>query len=464
MKFPFIARCGAGALLAVVLSASLPAQSQGQPEKKQHSLSEKTSEALKNLGPLQAEKKFDDMMKLVDGALTTAAPGSYDRAFLLDIKAKIYLGLDQLSPAIAPWEEAVALHAQHQYFDEKYGNELLLYLAQLIFGEAMNIKEPARQVPQINRAGAYLKRYLDAVPKPSAETQLFYAQLLYQQAAADPNKIDQGLLKQARQAIERTLMSTIQPKESVYKIYLVILQQQTDAATESADLLELMTQKFSGNKDYWTALAGTYLNLANAEKNSDRQREYFIRTINTIERAQALGFMKEPKDNYMLFSIYSMVGQISRASDILHSGLKSGGIESTLANWRYLGSYYQQSNKELQAIEALKEAVKLFPKEGMLDFQIGEIYRGLEKTREAREAYKTALAKGNLEKPLVVWQLLSYASLELDDLDEAKRAIDEAAKLPDFQREQQAKSLRDHINLMIEERKIREEDAAKKKA
>jgi hypothetical protein len=463
VKTHFVSRCGAGLILAVALAASLPAQ-QAQPEKKQHSLSEKTSEALKNLTPLTQEKKFDDALKLIDTALTTAAPGSYDRAFLLDIKAKIYLGMDKLTPAIEPWEEAVNLHAQHQYFDEKYANDILLYLAQLIFGEAVAIKEPVQQAQQINRAAGFLKRHLDSVKKPSADTLMFYAQLLYQQAAADQKNIDQAILKQAREIVERALMMSIQPKESTYKLYLAILQQQNEMQ-QSADILELLTKKFPGQKDYWSALAGTYLQLAQAEsekKQPLRQQEYFIRTINTIERAQPLGFMKDPKDNYTLFSIYSMVGQIGKASDVLHAGLKTGAIESNLANWRYLGSYYQQSNRNLQAIDALKEGMKAFPQEGMLDYQIGEIYRSMERTREARDFYKSALNKGKLDKPMTVWQLLAYASMELNDLDEAQRAIDEASKLPDFNRDAQLRSLKEHIASLVEEKRAKEE--AKKKA
>jgi hypothetical protein len=38
-------------------------------------------------------------------------------------------------------------------------------------------------------------------------------------------------------------------------------------------------------------------------------RRYNIRAINTIERAQALGFMKTPRDNYNLFTLYYNIGQ-----------------------------------------------------------------------------------------------------------------------------------------------------------
>lgn len=462
MNLQSLSRCGTALALALALAASLPAQDTGAAEKKQHSLSDKTSEELKKLTPLQNEKKFDDMLKVVDGALAVAAPESYDRAFLLDIKAKIYLSLDKLGPAIPAWEEAMNLHAKHEYFDQKYASDILLYLAQLIFGEAIAIKDQAQQAKEINRAAGYLKRHLDLVKNPSADTLMLYAQLLFQQATIDQNNINQDQLKQAREVVERALMSAIEPKEGFYTIYLAILQQQNETL-RSAEVLELMLKKFPAKKDYWPALMGTYIALAGAEKSPERQKEYYIRAINACERAQALGLMKDPKDNYNLFTIYTMAGQIGKATDILHAGLKSGGIESNLANWRYLGSYYQQDNKEQQALDALKEAAKLFPKEGMLDLQIGELYRQMEKTEEARKYYRSAIDKGHLEKPLQVLQLLAYSSMELEDWPAAQAAINEAARDPNFAKDAQLRSLKEHIETMVkdieEQKKIKEEAA-----
>ena len=468
MKKHFITRAGAGLLLALALLVSAASGQEKKDKEKQHSLTEKTGEALKKFPELQAQKPpaYDAMIALIDGLLPQVPAGSYDQAFLLDIKAKVLLGKDQMAKAIEPWETALRLSDQHQYFDEKYTNDIVLYLAQIIFSEATNVKDPAQQQQMINRSAAYLKRHLANSKKPSNETQMFYAQLLYQQAAADPNHVNQEILKQAREVVEKGLYSSIQPKEGFYMLLLAILQQQNEVL-QSAEMLEIIAKKFPGKSNYWPLLMATYLNLAQQEKDPDRQREYYVRAINTIERAQALGFMKTPKDNYNLVTIYITAGQFSKATELLHKGLKDGSIESTLGNWRVLGSYYQQANKELQAIDAMKEAAKLFPTEGMIDLQIGEIYRQLEKTKEAREAYRSAIKKGKLEKPQIAYQLLAYTAMELDDWEEAQRAINEAAKHPDFQKDQQMKSLKEHIDNTVkdraEQRKLKEEADAKKK-
>ena len=464
MKLNSILRGAAG--LALGLSLTAPAMRAADEQRQPPSLAEKTSEALKKLPELQNAKNFPGMLQLIDSIIPQVPPTSYDAAFLLQIKAKILLQMDQIGKAIDPWEQALKLYDQHQYFDEKESNEIALYLAQLIFSEAGNIKDPAAQQRQINRALAYLKRHLDNAKKPSIETQALYAQLLYQQAVADSAHINKDLLNQALTVVDKAMLSTLQPKEPFYMLKLAILQQQNEIQ-KSGEILELIVKKFPGKKDYWPLLMATYLNLASQEKDPDKQREWYVRAINTIERAQALGYMKTPKDNYNLVTIYITAGQFSRATDILHAGLKSGTIESSLANWRVLGSYYQQANRELQAIDALREAAKLYPQEGMLDLQIGEIYRQLERTKDARDAYAAALAKGKLEKPNVAWQLLAYTSMELDDWLGAQRAINEAMKFPESQKDPQLKSLADHINNTIKEReeqqRQKEEDMKKKK-
>lgn len=442
-----------------------PAAAQsGTRERPQFNLAEKTSEALQKLGPLQQQKPpaYQEMLNVVDGVLATVPPTSYDAAFLLNIKAKVLLGMDKYGAAIPVWEQAVKLSDEHGYLDPKEVNEVVFYLAQLIFSEAATIKNTAQQQQLVQRSAAYLKRHLDNSPKPSLETQMFYAQLLYQQAVADPNKVNKDMLRQAREVIERSMQATLQPKEGFYLLLMAILQQENDMQ-RSAEVLELFLKKFPQKKDYWQPLMATYLNIAASEPDEVRKRDLYIRAINTLERAQKLGFLQTPKDNYNLVTLYLTAGQFSMATDILHAGLKKGTIESSLANWRLLGSYYQQANKDLLAIEALKEAAKLYPKEGMVDLHVGEIYRQMEKTKEAREFYRSALKKGNLEKPQVAYQLLAFTSMELDDWDEALRAINEAAKHPDFAKDQQMVNLKKHIEETVAIREEAKKDEGKKK-
>ncbi|MBI5771986.1 MAG: sigma-70 family RNA polymerase sigma factor [Verrucomicrobia bacterium] len=94
-------------------------------------LSEKTSAAFGKLKPLQAAKDWSGMLVFLDGLIPQVEPTSYDMAQILDMKAKLYLALEQYSKAIEPWEKALQLSDQFKYFDDKDACDKVYYLAQL---------------------------------------------------------------------------------------------------------------------------------------------------------------------------------------------------------------------------------------------------------------------------------------------------------------------------------------------
>jgi tetratricopeptide (TPR) repeat protein len=127
-----------------------------------------------------------------------------------------------------------------------------------------------------------------------------------------------------------------------------------------------------------------------------------------------------------------------------------------------LGLIYQQNNKELQAISVLKEATKLYPNNGQFDYLIGEIYRAMEKPRDAYAQYREATRKGGLDKPHVVYQLLSYTAFELGDLDDALKFVKQAEGYPEGKKDAQLPRLRQAIEDAIKERQYNLEQAQKK--
>jgi Tfp pilus assembly protein PilF len=456
----FRARLALFVALALAVPGGIRAEEKPQPPE----MSEKTRELFGKVTPLvngaePTTADLDSALRLLEAARAATAPESYDMALILDTTAKIYLRKEQIAKAIEPQETAQRIADAHPgWFDDNMTVTNLNLLARLIYAEAVTIKDLPAQRQQVTRAAGYLKRYLAMAKKPTLDDQMFYAQLLYAQATSDPSHLNVEMLHETEKVIQDAMHASIYPKEVLYQLMIACVQQENDDA-KAADLLELAVKKFPAKKDYWPALTGLYVQRANLEKDERKQREFYIRAINTVERAQALGLMNDPKWNYNLVTFYIAAGQFSKATDLLHAGLKKGTIESTITNWRILGSYYQQANKDYEAIEALKEAAKLFPTQGMLELQIGDIYRGLEKIKEARDYYRIALQKGNLEKPYVAYQLLAYAAIELDDVAEAKQAVDEASKFPEAQKDQQLQSLKKYIDSTFQER----EDAKREK-
>lgn len=454
--------------MAVVLAVAAPSSLFAQGKAAPHSISEKVGEAFQKLKPLQESKNYDGMIALLDGLVPTVDPTSYDMALILDMKAKLYGQKEMFDRAITSWESMIQIAEPREYFDKKMMLETRLYLAQFCYQVGVNSKVPAVQQQYVNKSADYFKRWMAETPKPPAEILMFYASILYNQAVADPKKVNMDLLKQSQKQVEDGLVNSVHPKEGLYVLLLAILQQQNDTV-RSAEVLEQLVKLYPNKKDYWPSLWATYLNMANEatvsdNKNEAKSRENYIRAINTMERAQAVGLMKSPKDNLTLVNLYLTAGQFGRATDLLYAGLKNGAIENDPKNWQTLGYFYQQGNAEQKAIAALTEASSLFPKTGQFEMQIGQIYLSMERTKEAYAHFKAALKRGGLDKPHSVYQALAYAAFELEDFDEGLAACNEAEKFPEGKKDTQLPRLKAAIEAAIKEREYAKAEAAKEAA
>ncbi len=453
-----VARATVG--LSILAGISLGFAQEGK--KAPHSVGEKTSEAFQKLRPLQEAQNFPGMLALLEGV--QFVPGSYDEALILDMKAKIFAMTNQLTKAIAPWERAVQLSDQHGYFPEKQTLETVSLLAQLYGQEGSTSKVPAQQQQHFAKAIVYFKRFLEKTKKPTPETMMAYASILYYKGAADPNKLDMAVMAEARAIVEQGLVGAIKPREGFYQL-LLTLQQQTNDMSGSAEILELLLKQSPAKKDFWQLLMASYLQLSDKASKTDPtlSREYLVRAIVTCERAQSLGHMKTPKDSMNLVSLYLMAGQFSRGTELLYTGMKSGGIESEPNNWRVLGRYYLEANMNTRAIEVLKEAAKLFPKNGEIEVQVAQIYIQMENNREALKHAKEAIKKGNFEatKPFSVHYLVAYTAYDLGEIDEAQAAITVAAKFPEAEKDPQFPKLKNVVAEAISEREAKKSEKPK---
>lgn len=454
ITFPYfrqVSLAGIALLLALAQPVTVVAQ-----EEDRHQLEEKTSTELEKLKPLVDAKNWDGALALLQGLKPKVGPESFDMAIITDVEAKVYLQKGDYSKVIAPWETALRLTDKHKYLSESSVQDMIYYLAQIYYQEATATKVPAVQKQNFGKANSYLERWLANTTRPLSdpsrqEAAIFYANLLYNQAVIDPENIDKEYLAKAEIEVEKGLRMNARPKETFYVILLAIAQQQGNY-TRLAEILELLVKQSPQKKDYWSQLAGVYGNLAALEKDEQKIREYNIRSIHAIERAQALGFMKSEKENYTLFGLYFNVGQFGRATEILHSGLRDGSIESDQKNWELLASSYQQVDQPFKAIESLTEGSKKFPKSGQLDYQAATIYYSLNQPEGAYKALQAATAKGGLTKPGAVHAFMGYVCWELGKFPEALEAINKAMTFPDTQNDKQLPQLKQAVEEAIRDR------------
>jgi len=432
-------------------------------EENPKSLSEATSQAFQKLPALQNAKNYDEMLRVVQ-SIPNVGPTSYDRALILDMIAKIYVTKEQYDKSIAPWEEALKLGEDYKYFDEKQLNDIVYFLAQICASIGSTSKDPAQQRVYYDKAITYFRRWLGSpATKVTPEAIVSYASLLYYKATADQNHVDTKLIQEAKEAVKKGLLTAIHPKEGYYQLLLNIYTQENDYV-HASETLELLINQYPQKKDYWPVLMFSYLKLVEDSKGRPAEREYLIRAIATVERAQALGHMKTPKDNMNLVSLYLQANQFTRATEFLYAGMKAGTIENIPSNWVLLGYYYQQAEQPLMAIHALEEATKIFPDNGQLEMQLGDIFLQQEDTKGAFPHYVAAVSPqkiAKLEKPFLAYQRLSYAAFEMEDFGAANQAVEAAQKKypEEFKKDTQFGRLKMAIDGALFER----EEAAKAK-
>jgi len=435
------AACAAIALAVTVVA---------QQAERNYSPSDDTSEGLIKYKEAMDAKNYAQAHTILDGLLKKTAPDSYDAALIHQYRLQIYLQNGEFAKAIEPMEKSLQLSEAKRptYFDERVTRELYYYLVQLYFQEGNQTKNATLAAQYLDKADKAMQQWIKITPQTNADAQLLFAQLLITRGMQNPDKPDLDMIKRALEQVEIGLLLTNRPRDTYYVLKLVCLQQ-LDRNEEAAELLELLVKIKPDSSTYWQQLAAIYLNLAAGqdEKHATKAEMYNIRSIVSIERAQSHGFMNTPKDHFNLIGIYFNIAQYEKAAELLDSGLKSGAIENDPKNWELLALSYQQLQRPLKGVEALKQGAKAFPNSGQLEFQIAQIYTSIDKPADALPHIQAAIAKGNLSKPYQAYLSLAYTAYTLQKYDIALEAAQKATEYPEGVRdgENMVKALKDII-------------------
>lgn len=376
-------------------------------------------------------------MAILDTLLAKVPADSFDAALIYQYRLQVFMQQGEFSKVIEPMEKSLALSEAHTptYFDERTTRELYYYLVQLHFQEGAQTKNTTLAASHFDKADKAMNQWLKITPPAmvTADAQLIYAQLLFSRGMLNPDKPDAPLLNKAIEQINVGLKMSTRPKDNFYVLKLVALNQ-LDRYAESSELLESLIKLKPDNPSYWQQLAAIYLSLAaksEEAKDTPKANEYNIRSIITIERAQANGAMLAKKDNYNLIGIYFNIGQFEKAAELLDDGLKKDKIENDPKNWELLALSYQQLQRPLKGIEALKDGAKAYPKSGQMEFLIAQAYTSIDKPEDSLKHIQIAIAKGNLAKPYQAHLSMAYTAYSLQQYDLALTAARKAAEFPD---------------------------------
>jgi tetratricopeptide (TPR) repeat protein len=430
---------------AVVVGVGLALAGAAQQQQEPPQLSEYANDQVnQSLRPALDAKDWAKALGVIDTVLAKVSPDSYDAALLHQIRAQTCLQKSDFRGALAGLERCLEISDRHSnYFTEKVLLETVYNIAQLNYQEGATVKDPKLQMEHFARTQTAIERWLKATD-PQSYTQdniQFIASVFFTLGqgieSGGEQKTDMAMMEKALSWIDRGLTSAVHPRDVFYQLKISALFQ-LNRLEEGHDYLELRLKEKPENKSYWQQLAFTYIQLANmaSEKHDDPAAyRYNVRAVLTFDRAQKLGFLNSPKDNFNLVGIYFAINQYNRACELLDTGLRNGGIESTLQNWQLLAYSYQEQHEDMKAIHLLEDAAKVFPHSGPIEYQIAQIYSGIDRPKEALEHIKLCVANGGTEKPHVGWLFYAWLAYDLKKYDDAMKAAQEAAKYPEAAKE-----------------------------
>lgn len=412
--------------LAGLLALSAPASvlfAQAQPAAKE--ISNRVSSSLGQLRPLIDAKDYAGALALIQPLITASAPGSYDLYVLSQIQAQILLTQGKLLEAIPPLETALRLgDSNPAFFDASAQLDQLNLLAQLHYQKAAEAKQPAAQKAGYEISLGYIRRWLAAAPKPTAEVRTFLASLLYQLGTLDPSKTDEARIREAMTEAREAMLLTVTPPNQLI-LLLTACHLQLGDNTRAAELLETLAVRDPKSVTTWSQLQSIYLAAAGDAKQPADARRLNLRALHTLERAQANGLLDTPRDHYTRVAILFNIQQYSRAAELLERGLADGRIEGSKRNWELLASAYQQLDENEKALDALTRATVKFPDDGALEFSLAQLLYNTGKPADAYVRGQSALAKG-VEKRGQSEVYLAYLAYELQRYEEAQKWVESA--------------------------------------
>jgi len=200
-----------------------------------------------------------------------------------------------------------------------------------------------------------------------------------------------------------------------------------DKYDDAAKLAEAALAKDPNNSTLLQNVIAIYINAHQDQK-----------ALALLERARANGQIKDQAGYMNMAKMYDNLGQSSanpkanamKAVGVLQEGISKGIIQPGYDSYKLLGDSYAIAGDYKNAIEAYGKAAP-DAKNGEVDFLRGQMLEQLGRHKEARDALKQAVAKGNFKRMGAAYLTLGNAELALKDKAAARAAYEQAEQDPE---------------------------------
>lgn len=200
-----------------------------------------------------------------------------------------------------------------------------------------------------------------------------------------------------------------------------------DKYDDAAKLAEAALAKDPNNGTLLQNVIAIYINAHQDQK-----------ALALLERARANGQIKDQAGYMNMAKMYDNLGQNSsnpkanamKAVGVLQEGMSKGIIQPGYDSYKLLGDSYAIAGDYKNAVTAYGKAAP-DAKTGEVDFLRGQLLEQLDRHKEARDALKQAVAKGNFKRMGAAYLTLGNAELALKNKAAARAAYEQAEQDPE---------------------------------
>ena len=392
-------------VLSIVLATSAVAQAGKKRSKSRiagQSVSKSTFKVITEVQKLMEEEKFNEAIATLEVLVRETRDNAYDHAVANQYLAHNSVMLDDIPRARSALQAALSAPE----LPPDMSSELRLFYGSILLGDEEYAL--ARENLEIWLANA-------ASPQPKQLFSVGYAN--YQD----------GRVQRGEELLARAINEGgAQAQDSWYQVYYQILFDLKKYRLGKQVLYELISR--SPNKALnWRMLASHHMQL---DQSNDALAAMMLLYLN--------GQVESNNDLRQIVSLYGFLDIPDKAARMLEKFVAEGKIEDNSDTKKELGNLWLMARERAKAKEAYQAAASVAP-DGRTYVMLGGIFFEDEEWRSAHESYQKALNYGGLEEPLRVYLLAGISAFRGGMEEEARVALREAAKSPEFRA--QARSL-----------------------
>jgi tetratricopeptide (TPR) repeat protein len=334
------------------------------------------------------EARYADALAAAEAYLQ-AELNEYERAMGEQITGYILIALDRLDEAVPRFQRAIELDALPNSAH---------------FGMMRSLAQLYATREQWRRSLDMMAEYLRYQPEPTAEDRILVAQ----------NHVQLGQHREALPWVRGAIKDAgADAQENWYQLELAIHFELGDHRA-ALPVLKAMVARWPDRLRYWEYLAGAHQELG---QDAD--------ALAALMAAYNGGLVEEEAKLLNLVRMNLYLDSPYQGGVILARALEAGQVEARAANLQLLLQAWTAAREFERAARVIDRLAPLTG-DGELFLQQARLMMEQNEWQATLEAARKALELGNLSQPGNAWLLVGIALMELEQLQESRRAFQQA--------------------------------------